>query len=131
MAFDGASVFIEKICLSMKCDFLFAVDPLSGSIATLVRFSKRLLAFGRSLSGDRRQVPDANQIVGSGSELKDPTDPVHSAVPGLAQQPDSFQPAEDFFHPLALLLTDAVPRMPSGSQSPTTLTPGAFAGTAR
>ena len=54
----------------MNRDFLFLNDPLSGSNATLVRFSKRLLAFGRHRSGDRRQVSDSNQIVGGGSELE-------------------------------------------------------------
>lgn len=34
-------------------DFLSDVDPLSGSLATLLRLPNRLLAFGRGLSGFR------------------------------------------------------------------------------
>jgi len=54
-------------------DFLSLVDPLSGSFATLVRLPKQLRAFGRSLSCDFGQVSNSYQVVGSGSELEDPT----------------------------------------------------------
>ncbi|SRR5260370_5243025 len=83
------------------CDFLSVVDPLSGSCATLVRLPKRLLAIGRSRSRDLGQVSNSYQVVGGGSELKDPTHQLQSAVTGLTQQPHRLQPAEDFFHSFA------------------------------
>src|SRR5207247_4373584 len=95
----------------MMCDFVSNVDRLSGSFATLVRLSKRLLAFGRSLSGNLGQVSDSYQVIGSGSELEDPTHQPHSAVSGLAQQPYGLQPAKDFFHSFALTLTNFITRV--------------------
>ncbi len=99
----------------MNCDFPFAVNPLSGSFATLVRLPKPLLTTGRSLSRDLSQVSDSNQIVDGGSELKDPTHQPHSAVPGLAQQPDGLQPAKDFFYSFALALTNFITRVTRGA----------------
>ena len=95
-------------------DFLSIVDPLSGSFVTLVRFPKRLLASGRSLSRDFGQISDSHQVVSGGSELEDPTDQPHSAVSGLTQQPHRLQPTEDFFHSFALSLTNFVTRVASG-----------------
>ena len=54
-------------------DFLSNVDRLSGSFATFVRLPKRLMAFGRSLSGNLGQISDSDQVIGGGSELEDPT----------------------------------------------------------
>src|SRR6185295_5960067 len=95
----------------MMCDFLSKVDPLSGSLATLVRLPERLRATGRSLFLKLVQVSNSDQVVGGGSELKDPADQSHAAVSGFAQQPHRFQPAEDFFHSLALLLTNFITRV--------------------
>jgi hypothetical protein len=53
----------------MMCDFLSKVDPLSGSLATLVRLPGRLLMISRSLSRDLGQICDSYQVVGGGSEL--------------------------------------------------------------
>src|SRR6266852_1726128 len=97
------------------CDFLSLVGPLSGSFATLVRLPERLLAVSRSLSGDLGQVSNAYQIVGGGSELKDPTHQLQSAVAGLTQQPNRLQPAKDFFDSFALTLTNYITRVASGS----------------
>src|SRR5258707_14707009 len=92
-------------------DFLSVVDPLSGSFATLLRLPKRLQAVSRSLSCDLGQVSNSYQIVGGGSELKDPTYQLQSAVTGLTQQPNRLQPAKDFFHSFALPLTNLITRM--------------------
>src|SRR6266446_9561724 len=95
----------------MMHDFLSNVDRLSGSFATFVRLSKRLMAFGRSLSGNLGQISDSYQVVGGGSELEDPTHQPQSAVSGLAQQSHRLQPAKDFFHSFALTLTDYITRV--------------------
>ena len=58
----------------MMCDFLSKVDPLSGSLATLVRLPERLRATGRSLFLKLVQVSNSDQVIGGGSELEDPTD---------------------------------------------------------
>src|SRR5215212_362130 len=99
----------------MMRDFLFNVDPFSGSLATFVRFVKRRLALGRNLSRHLGQVSNADQIVGGGSELEDPTHQPHSAVASLAQQPHRLQPTEDFFHSFALPLTNSITRVTRGS----------------
>ena len=57
----------------MMCDFISKVDPLSDSLATLVRLPEQLLATGRSLFLEFVQVSDSYQVVGGGSELEDPT----------------------------------------------------------
>src|SRR6266700_4463864 len=95
----------------MMCDFLFVVDPLSGSFATLVRLPKRLTGFGCRRSRNLGQVSDSYQVVGGGSELEDPTHQSHSAVSGLTQQPHGLQPAKDFFHSFALTLTNFITRV--------------------
>src|SRR5260370_13833471 len=92
-------------------DFLSAVDPLSGSVATLVRLLERLLAVNRSFSRDLGQVSNSYQVVGGGSELEDPTHQLQPSVTSFAQQPHSLQPAEDFFHSFALSLTNFITRM--------------------
>src|SRR6266404_2720924 len=92
-------------------NFLSDVDPLSGSFATLVRLPERLLAVSRRLSGYLGQVSNPHQVVGGGSELKDPTHQLQSAVTGLTQQPNRLQPAKDFFHSFALTLTNLITRM--------------------
>src|SRR5258706_7526410 len=98
----------------MKRDFLYIVDPLSGSFATLVGLPKRLLAFGRKLSRNLGQVSNADQVVDGGSELEDPTHQSHSAVSGFTQQPHGLQPTEDFFHSFALALTNFITRVTRG-----------------
>src|SRR5829696_7349445 len=95
----------------MSTDFLFNVDPSSGSLATLVRVPKRLLA---TRSRDLGQISDSYEVVGGGSELEDPTHQLHSTVSGLAQQPHGLQPAEDFFDPFTLPLTNHITRVASG-----------------
>ncbi len=77
-------------------DFLSVTDPLSGSLATLVRLLERLLAVSRSFSRGFSQISNPYQVVGGGSELEDPTHQSHSAVSGLTQQPHGLQPAKDF-----------------------------------
>src|SRR5215212_4839943 len=99
----------------MMCDFLSKVDPLSGSLATLVRVPERLRATGRRLFLKLVQISDSDQVIGGGSELEDPTHQLHSAVSGLAQQPHRLQPAEDFFHSFALTLTNSITRVTRGS----------------
>src|SRR5215208_4392758 len=99
----------------MMCDFLSKVDPLSGSLATLVRLPEGLRATGRSFFLKLVQVSNSDEVIGGGSELKDPTDQPHSAVSGFAQQPHRFQPAEDFFHSFALALTNFITRMARGA----------------
>ena len=96
-------------------DFLSLIDPLSGSLATLVRLPERLLAVSRSFSGDLGQISNPYQVVGGSCELEDPTHQLQSAVSGFAQQPDRLQPAKDFFHSFALSLTDFITRMASGA----------------
>ena len=98
----------------MKRDFLYIVDPLSGSFATFDSLLKRLLAFGRNLSRNLGQVSNADQVVDGGSELEDPTHQPNSAVSGFTQQPHGLQPTEDFFHSFALALTNFITRVTSG-----------------
>src|SRR6266536_1410015 len=95
----------------MMRDFLSNVERLSGSFATFVVLAKRLMAFGHSLSGDLGQISDSYQVVGSGSELEDPTHQPQSAVSGLAQKSYRLQPAKDFFHSFALTLTNFITRV--------------------
>src|SRR5215217_9441005 len=95
----------------MLCDFLPKVDPLRGSLATLVRLPGRLLLISRSLSCDLGQISDSYQVVGGGSELEDPTHQLHSTVSSLAQQPHGLQPTEDFFDSFALPLTNYITRV--------------------
>src|SRR5215216_2259957 len=99
----------------MMCDFLSKVDPLSGSLATLVRLPECLRTTGRSFFLKLVQVSNSDEVIGGGSELKDPTDQPHSAVSGFAQQSHRFQPAEDFFHSFALTLTNFITRMARGA----------------
>src|SRR5215217_6670607 len=58
---------------------------------------------------------NSDEVIGGGSELKDPTDQLHAAVSGFAQQPHRFQPAEDFFYSFALTLTNFITRMARGA----------------
>src|SRR5438094_7497453 len=61
------------------------------------------------------QVSHAHQIVGGAGEGKYPVHFVHPAMPNLSHQRDRLQPAEAFFDPFPLLLTDGVARVPSGA----------------
>src|SRR5258708_35068922 len=99
----------------MMCDFLSVVDPLSGSFATLLRFLSRLLTVGRSRSRVLGQVDNPDQVVGGGSELKDPTRHLQSAVSGLTQQRNRLEPAKDFFPSFALTLTNFITRVAGGA----------------
>src|SRR5215208_1589895 len=98
----------------MNCEILSTVAPLSGSFASLIHLPERVLAIGRSLSSHFSQISNSYQVVGSGSELEDPTYQSHSSMSGLAQQPHSLQPTEDFFHSFALTLTNFITRVTSG-----------------
>src|SRR6266851_3342696 len=98
----------------MMCSFLSAVDPLSGSLATLFRLPDRLLASGRGPSGDLGQISNADHVVSSGREDKDPVDTFGAAMAQFAQQAHRLQPAEDLFDPFAFALTDLVTRMARG-----------------
>src|SRR6266481_5135299 len=99
----------------MKCDFLSAIDPLSGSLATSFRFPEHLLASGRRLSGDLGQISNTDQVISCGREDEDPVDAFATAVPQLAQQADRLQPTEDLFDPFAFPLTDLITRMSGGA----------------
>ena len=61
------------------------------------------------------QIPDPHQVVHGQGEGEHPSDPAHAAMAHLATQPDRLGPAEDLFHPLALLLTDGVAGMAGGA----------------
>ena len=98
----------------MMCGFLSIIDPLSGSFATLVRLVNRLLTFGGIRSRNLGQISDSDQVVDGGSELEDPTHQLHSAVSGFAHQPHRLQPAEDFFYPFTLTLTNFITRVTRG-----------------
>src|SRR5215207_7214508 len=98
----------------MMCDFLSKVDPLRGSLATLVCLPGRLLMISRSLSRDLGQISDSYQVVGGGSELEDPPHQLHSSMSGFAQQSHSLQPTEDLFHSFALTLTNFITRVARG-----------------
>src|SRR5271163_186021 len=63
----------------------------------------------------RREVAHPNQIVGGKGQSEYPIDSQESAMTGLAQPGDGLEPAKDFFHAFALLLTNRVPRMTSGA----------------
>src|SRR6267142_659518 len=99
----------------MICDFLSAIDPLSGSSATLIRLPERFLASGRSLSGDLGQISNADQVISRGREDEDPVDAFATAMAQLAQQADRLQPTEDLFDPFAFPLTDLIARMSGGA----------------
>jgi hypothetical protein len=93
------------------CDLLSAIDPLSGSSATLFRLPEHLLASGDSLSDDLGQISNADQVVSRSREDEDPVDAFTTAVPQLAQQADRLEPTEDLFDPFAFPLTDLIARM--------------------
>jgi hypothetical protein len=57
----------------------------------------------------------SHQIVSSTSEGEDPIHSAHAAVTQLAHQRDRLQPAETFFDPLPLPLTDGVACVPRGA----------------
>src|SRR5882672_8241741 len=99
----------------MMCDFLSAIAPLSGSLATLFRLPERLLASGRRLSGDFGQIFNADQVISGGREDEDPVDAFAAAVPQFAEQAHRLQPTEDLFDPFSLPLTDLITRMPGGA----------------
>ena len=61
------------------------------------------------------QVAHSDQVVGRQREGEHPTDSGEAAIASLAQAPDGLEPAEDFFHPFALLLTNGVARMTSSA----------------
>src|SRR4029453_10091315 len=58
---------------------------------------------------------DANEIVGGCGEDEEPFDQVPSAVSGLAQAPDSLDPAERLFDPLSLGHADGIAGMTGGA----------------
>src|SRR5262244_2813294 len=62
----------------------------------------------------RRQVADADQVVDRGREGEHPAHPPHAPMPGLPEQRDRLEPAEDLFHALPALLADEVPGMSGG-----------------
>src|SRR5215216_260985 len=98
----------------MMCDFLSKVDPLSGSLATLVRLPECLRATGRSFFLKLVQVSNSDEIIGGSGELKDPAHQPYSSVSGFAHQPHGLQPAKDFFYSFALSLTNLITRVASG-----------------
>src|SRR5215468_7568563 len=59
-------------------------------------------------SGGRSQVPDADQVVDGQAEDEHPAHAAGPAVSGLAQEPDGFEPAQDFLDALAFPLTHSV-----------------------
>ncbi len=61
------------------------------------------------------QVSHAHQIVGGAGQGKYPVHFAHPAMSNLAHERDRLQPAEAFFNPLPLLLTDGVTRVPRGA----------------
>src|SRR5438874_3231554 len=61
------------------------------------------------------EVADPDQVVDRRREGERPADPAHAPMPGLPEQRDRLQPAEDLLHQLAFLLADRVARMPSGA----------------
>src|SRR5271170_4843223 len=63
----------------------------------------------------RREVAHPNQIVGGECQSEYPVDSQESAVTGFAQPGDGLEPTKDFFHTFALLLTNRVARMTSGT----------------
>src|SRR5438128_12358984 len=58
------------------------------------------------------QVSHAHQSVGGAGEGKYPVHFVHTAMPNLSHQRDRLQPAEAFFTPSPLLLTERVALVP-------------------
>src|SRR5882762_5223875 len=99
----------------MMCDFLSAINPLSGSLATLFRLPERLLPSGRSLSGNLDQISNADQVISRSREDEDPVDAFATAMAQLAQQADRLQPTEDLFDAFAFPLTDLIARMSGGA----------------
>jgi hypothetical protein len=65
--------------------------------------------FSRASRGCLHQVSHSDQIVGSHSEGKRPSNAIPAPMPGLAEHSHRFQPAEDFLHALPLSLADQVP----------------------
>jgi hypothetical protein len=55
----------------------------------------------------RREVAHPKQIVGGEGQSEYPIDSQESAMTGLAQPGDGLEPAKDFFHEFAFLLTIA------------------------
>src|SRR5205823_13699660 len=63
-----------------------------------------------------QDLRNANEVVGGGSQDKEPFDQRSSAMACLAQAADGLDPPEWFFDPLALDRADAISGMPSGAQ---------------
>jgi hypothetical protein len=61
------------------------------------------------------QVSHAHQIVGGAGEDKYPVHFAYPAMSNLPHQRYRLQPAEAFFNPFPLLLTDGVTRVPRGA----------------
>ena len=73
--------------------------------------------FSPSLCGLNRrkdQVPHTHEVIGGGREGENPSDLVHAPQSGLSQHTHGFQPPEDFFYALPLVLADQIPGMAGG-----------------
>src|SRR5262249_1253123 len=71
------------------------------------RWREQVPALLRSSRG-RSQVPDADQVVNGQAEDEHPAHAAGPAVSSLAQEPDGFEPAQDFLDALAFPLTHSV-----------------------
>src|SRR6516165_11378011 len=71
------------------------------------RCTEQVPALLRSCRG-RSQVPDTDQVVDGQAEDEHPAHAAGPAVSSLAQEPDGFEPAQDFLDALAFPLTHSV-----------------------
>lgn len=67
-------------------------------------------------SGLGREVSDSEKVVNCRSESKRPGDALFASAAHLSAEADGFQPAEDFFNELTLLLAHIVAGTPDGSR---------------
>src|SRR5882724_9472635 len=87
---------------------------LDGALAAVGRWSRLPLVVTASYRL-LREVSDAHQVVDRQAEDEHPADAPSPAVPRLPHQADRFQPAEDLFDPLALLLAHLVAGVARGT----------------
>src|ERR1039457_6531375 len=88
-------------------------------LAVLMPWSRLLTAvaiFKRHLSCGGRQATEAQQVVGSADQMRVQLHASDAAHAHAAQAAVGFHPAEDFFNPLALSLTDPVAGVPGGTR---------------
>src|SRR5436309_15846415 len=86
-----------------------AIGPEACSSGPATAFRRPRVPSWRGLR--LNQIPDAHQVVQRGTQREQPSDAPHAPVARRPEEGHRLEPAEHLFDELALLLTDAIPRM--------------------